>query len=57
MWGPVVLANKAWVIQGMWAQVFDVDNVRDGGQGEGTRTNVYNLRTRGNLSDKIMTHQ
>jgi hypothetical protein len=51
----VALADKAWAIRGMWAQVVDVGNVRDGGQGKGTRTNMYNLRMRGNLSDKIMT--
>jgi hypothetical protein len=45
--GPVASADEAWAIRGMWAWVVNVDDVGDGGHGEGARTNTYNLRTRG----------
>jgi hypothetical protein len=45
--GPVASADKGWAIRGMWAQVVNVDDVGDGGHGEGARTNAYDLRTRG----------
>jgi hypothetical protein len=45
--GPVASADEAWAIRGMWARVVNVDDVGDGGHGEGARTNAYDLRTRG----------
>jgi hypothetical protein len=51
----VASADKAWAIRGMWAWVVYMDNVGDGGHGEGARMNMYNLRTRGSLSDKMVT--
>jgi hypothetical protein len=51
--GPVASADEAWAIRGMWAWVVNMDDVRDSGHGEGARMNVYNLRMRGDLSNKM----